>query len=51
MNFRWPQVTATSLKTLIPNASPEAIQLIKDMLHWNPKKRPTAAQVSQNISY
>lgn len=44
MNFRWPQCVPTNLKTLIPNASNEAIQLMKDMLLWNPNKRPTAAQ-------
>ena len=35
---------ATPLKELIPNASPEAIQLMRDMLLWDPKKRPTCAQ-------
>lgn len=44
MNFRWPQCVPQNLKTLIPNASQEAIQLMKDMLHWNPQKRPTASQ-------
>ncbi|XP_078594497.1 serine/threonine-protein kinase MAK-like isoform X1 [Branchiostoma floridae x Branchiostoma japonicum] len=44
MNFRFPQCVPTNLKTLIPNASNEAIQLMRDMLHWDPKKRPTAAQ-------
>ena len=34
----------TGLKDLIPNASPEAIQLMRDMLMWDPKKRPTCAQ-------
>ena len=34
----------TSLKDLVPNASPEAIQLMRDMLMWDPKKRPTCAQ-------
>ena len=48
MNFRWPQCVPTNLKTLIPNASNEAIQLMKDMLLWNPNKRPTAAQVCTN---
>lgn len=48
MNFRWPQCVPTNLKTLIPNASNEAIQLMKDMLLWNPNKRPTAAQVMLN---
>lgn len=44
MNFRFPQCVPTHLKTLIPNASNEAITLMKDLLHWDPKKRPTAAQ-------
>ncbi|NXF46523.1 MAK kinase, partial [Oceanites oceanicus] len=44
MNFRFPQCVPISLKTLIPNASNEAIQLMNDMLNWNPKKRPTASQ-------
>ena len=34
----------TPLKDLVPNASPEAIQLMRDMLMWNPKKRPTCTQ-------
>ncbi|XP_040921773.1 serine/threonine-protein kinase MAK isoform X2 [Toxotes jaculatrix] len=44
MNFRFPQCVPTHLKTLIPNASNEAISLMKDLLQWDPKKRPTAVQ-------
>ncbi|KAM6971245.1 serine/threonine-protein kinase MAK isoform 2-T3 [Tautogolabrus adspersus] len=44
MNFRFPQCVPTHLKTLIPNASNEAIVLMKDLLQWDPKKRPTAVQ-------
>lgn len=44
MNFRFPQCVPTDLKTLIPNASSEAIALMKDLLQWDPRKRPTAAQ-------
>uniref|UniRef100_A0A4W3J3Y7 non-specific serine/threonine protein kinase n=1 Tax=Callorhinchus milii TaxID=7868 RepID=A0A4W3J3Y7_CALMI len=44
MNFRFPQCVPTNLKTLIPNASNEATQVMKDMLQWDPKKRPTATQ-------
>ncbi|XP_042527849.1 serine/threonine-protein kinase ICK [Dipodomys spectabilis] len=44
MNFRWPQCVPSNLKTLIPNASSEAIQLLRDMLQWDPRKRPTASQ-------
>lgn len=45
MNFRFPQCVPINLKTLIPNASSEAIQLMMNMLNWDPKKRPTASQV------
>lgn len=44
MNFKFMQMKATPLKDLITNAGPEAIQLIRDMLMWDPKKRPTCAQ-------
>ncbi|KAK7100797.1 serine/threonine-protein kinase ICK-like isoform X3 [Littorina saxatilis] len=44
MNFRWPQCMPVNLKTLIPNASNEGIQLMRDLMAWNPHKRPTAAQ-------
>ncbi|XP_072879981.1 serine/threonine-protein kinase MAK [Hemitrygon akajei] len=44
MNFRFPQCVPIHLKTLIPNASDEAIQLIKEALYWDPKKRPNASQ-------
>lgn len=44
MNFRFPQMVQTPLKQIIPNASPEAIQLMRDMLLWDPKKRPTCQQ-------
>ncbi|XP_033110074.1 serine/threonine-protein kinase MAK-like [Anneissia japonica] len=44
MNFKFPQCVPTPFKSLIGNASPEALNLLRDMLHWNPQKRPTAAQ-------
>lgn len=47
MNFKFPRFNPTSLSTLIPNASPEAIQLMTDLMHYDPKQRPTAAQALQ----
>ncbi|KAM8727034.1 serine/threonine-protein kinase MAK-like [Acanthopagrus schlegelii] len=44
MNFRFPKCVPTSLRSLIPNGSNEAITLMKDMLQWDPEKRPSAAQ-------
>lgn len=44
MNFRFPKCVPTSLRSLIPNAGDDAITLMKDMLQWDPVKRPSAAQ-------
>ncbi|XP_069937354.1 serine/threonine-protein kinase MAK isoform X2 [Cherax quadricarinatus] len=44
MNFKFPQFSATPLASLIPNASPDAIQLMTEMLRWNPARRPNAQQ-------
>ncbi|XP_072219909.1 serine/threonine-protein kinase MAK-like [Leuresthes tenuis] len=44
MNFRFPKYVPTSLRSLIPNASDLAVTLMKDMLQWDPEKRPSAAQ-------
>ncbi|KAK7118141.1 hypothetical protein R3I94_021846 [Phoxinus phoxinus] len=44
MNFRFPQCVPTPLKTLIPNATNEALDLMRDFLYWDPKKRPSAAK-------
>ncbi|GAA6098184.1 serine/threonine-protein kinase ICK-like isoform X1 [Tachysurus ichikawai] len=44
MGFRWPRCVPTNLATLIPNASSEAIQLMRDLLKWDPIKRPVASQ-------
>ncbi|KAF0028230.1 hypothetical protein F2P81_019317 [Scophthalmus maximus] len=49
MNFRFPQCVPTHLKTLIPNASNEAIALMRDLLQWDPKKRPTAIQKAASL--
>jgi len=48
MNFKFPQFVATPLDQLIPQASPEAINLIQELLRYDPKKRPTASQALQH---
>lgn len=45
MNFRFPQCVPTPLKTLIPNATNEALDLMRDLLQWDPKKRPSTVKV------
>ncbi|VDP94853.1 unnamed protein product [Echinostoma caproni] len=44
MNFKFPQCSPSCLRSLIPNANREAIQLIADLIAWNPKRRPTARE-------
>lgn len=47
MNFRFPQFVPTSLASLIPHASAEAIHIITDLLNYDPNQRPTASQTLQ----
>ena len=50
ISFTFPQFSPTPLETLIPNASPEAIHLIRDMLLWNPGRRPTAQNAIRSVA-
>lgn len=47
MNFRFPQFAPTPLRSLIPNASNEALEFISACCQWNPSKRPSASQLLQ----
>lgn len=44
LSFKFPQFQATALEQLIPNANPDAIQLMADLMKFDPQKRPTCAQ-------
>ncbi|EKF31383.1 protein kinase, putative [Trypanosoma cruzi marinkellei] len=44
LNMRFPTVVPTPLRQLLPNAPPAAIDLIEQMLRFNPSDRPTATQ-------
>ena len=46
MKFKFPTLVPTRLNALIPNASTEGVELIYQMLTWDPQKRISAAQVS-----
>lgn len=48
IGLTFPQFAPVSLSTLIPSASHEAIQLISEMLKFDPHKRITAAQILQH---
>jgi len=44
MKFKFPYFTPTPLSQLVPNASSEGLQLMADLLHYDPMKRPTASR-------
>lgn len=43
MQFRFPQFAPTPLGQIITNASPEALQLMQDLMLYDPQQRPTAS--------
>jgi len=45
IGFSFPQCSGVNLSTIIPNACDDAIQLITEMLKFDPQKRPSAQQV------
>lgn len=47
MSFKFPQFVPSALSKVIPNASPEGLSLIQDLLKYDPQQRPTASQVLQ----
>jgi hypothetical protein len=47
MNFKFPQFLPTPLNKIMPNASMEALNLVQDLLKYDPQQRPTASQVLQ----
>ncbi|TDH70971.1 hypothetical protein CCR75_004236 [Bremia lactucae] len=46
-NYLFPQFIPTSLAHVIPHASKEALQLMTDLLKYDPKQRPTSSQALQ----
>lgn len=48
MHFKFPRFVPTPLEKLVPNASADALSLLADLLIYDPKKRPTAAQALQH---
>ena len=47
MSFKFPQFVPTPLSQIVPNASPEALSLMQDLMKFDPQQRPTAAQTLQ----
>ncbi|KAJ3386573.1 hypothetical protein HDU84_001482, partial [Entophlyctis sp. JEL0112] len=49
MGFKFPNMNAIPLEDVMPNASTESLQLIGDMLLYDPGRRPTANDILQHI--
>ena len=45
MKIRMPVIVPTPLSSIVTNASDDGINVMTDMLQWDPRKRPTAAKV------
>lgn len=48
LNIRFPPMAPTPLRQIIPNAPPTAIDLIEQMLRFNPSDRPTCTMALQH---
>jgi serine/threonine protein kinase len=48
IGFNFPTFPTMNLSTLIPSASTDAINLLTEMLRFDPQKRPTAQQILQH---
>jgi serine/threonine protein kinase len=48
MKFQFPRCSPTPLKQIVPNANSDALNLLAALLHYDPHKRPTAAQALQH---
>ncbi|XP_046327547.1 serine/threonine-protein kinase ICK-like [Haliotis rufescens] len=44
MNYRFPQTVPVSLKSLIPSADKDGLDIMARMLKWNPSHRPGSSQ-------
>ncbi|CAJ1335627.1 unnamed protein product [Effrenium voratum] len=45
INYRFPQFVPTKLEMLIPQSNADGVNIMLAMMHWDPSKRPSTAQV------
>ncbi|ETO30143.1 male germ cell-associated kinase [Reticulomyxa filosa] len=51
MNFKFPQFNEMSLSAIVPNASNAGLDLMKQLLAYDPDKRPTASQAIKHMFF
>eukprot|EP00729_Bicosta_minor_P017217 gene17217-9030_t len=44
MGFKFPKMAGTALRKLIPQAGSDALELMTQLMAWNPSKRPSCTQ-------
>lgn len=44
MDFNFPKKMGTGIKNLIPHATPDCVDLIEQLLKYNPEERITASE-------
>ncbi|XP_054723299.1 serine/threonine-protein kinase ICK-like [Uloborus diversus] len=47
MNFKFPQFKEMPISSIVRNAGQDGCTLLKDLLRWNPDKRPTAVMAAR----
>jgi serine/threonine protein kinase len=47
IGYKFPTMVKMQLSAIMPSASTDALKLIGDMIQWDPKKRPSAAECLQ----
>ena len=51
MNFKFVRFVQTPLTQLVPNANPDAINLLNECLQWDPKRRISAEKALQHAYF
>jgi len=51
LRFRWPQFVPTRLSTLVPQSGPEGIQVMENLMSWDPHNRMSAAKTLQHAFF
>lgn len=51
MNFRFPQTAPTPLRKLVPQAGPEGLDIMQQLMRWSPAERPTCKQALRHAYF